>query len=253
MMRTILKFLDSAALVGVVAGIVCLPLLLSHWPPLLDYLRHLGRVYVLHDLLTSGRFADSYQLNWAILPNLGIDLSVLPLLFLGIPTDIAGRIFVGFVMVLTGLSVVALHRGLFATRSALPLIAFAFAYNDVLLAGFLNYQLGVALAFLAFAAWLRLRLRLSVATASLFLTVSTVVAFFCHLMGALILLGLVLSYETTAWLLGALPGDPNKGGGGRRTSAPAAGADRAGAVCGPAVGRLADRGERGRRPGGGGG
>jgi hypothetical protein len=60
------------------AALVSLPMVLSRVPPLYDYPSHLARVDIIHDLLTTGRFAPMYTLHPAVIPNLGIDAFVLP-------------------------------------------------------------------------------------------------------------------------------------------------------------------------------
>ncbi len=184
-----------------VAALLALsPMLLSHVPPLYDYPSHLARIEIIHHLLTDGRFAQMYKLNLAVIPNLGIDAFVLPLTLLGVDVEVGGRIFVAVVALALCLGVVAVHRTLFRSPSMVPLAAFAFVYNETFMFGFLNYLLAVALALLGFAQWQRVRdRRLHVVAA--FTLAWTVGIFFVHLLGAVLLLGLILSFETTEAVL----------------------------------------------------
>lgn len=188
-------------LMPILAVLTLAPLLLTRWPPLLDYVPHLARVHILHDLLTGGHFADRYQLAPGVLPNLGIEAGVLPLILLGLDVSTAGRIFVAGVIVATSLSVVALHRALFGRRSVAALAAFVYVYNPFLMTGFLACTLSFALAFAGFAAWLRWRGRLPPARMAGLLAAAAGLLFFCHLLGALMLLGLVASYDLSERVL----------------------------------------------------
>lgn len=180
------------------------PMLLTPWPPLLDYVPHLARLHILHDLLTTGRFAGRYQLAPGVLPNLGFEVGVLPLMLLGLKAGTAGRIFIAGVIVATSLSVVALHRALFGRHSVAALAVFVFVYNPFLMTGFLACILGFALAFAGFAAWLRWRGRLAPGGLAGLLVAATGLLFFCHLLGALMLLGLVASYDVSERVLARL-------------------------------------------------
>jgi hypothetical protein len=123
----------------------------------------------------------------------------LPLTFLGIDVEIAGRIFVATVAVLLCLGVLALHRSLFGRVSVVPFVAFAAVYSETFMFGFVNYLLGLALAMLATAHWLRVRDRLGPAIA---VAIGwTVVTFFVHLLGALLFLGLVVTLEASEAVL----------------------------------------------------
>jgi len=182
-------------LIAALTILTLVPVLLTRWPPLLDYVPHLARLHILHDLLTAGRFADHYQLAPGVLPNLGLEAGVLPLMLLGLDAGTAGRLFVAGVIVAMSLSVVALHRALFGRVSVAALAVFVFVYNPLLMTGFLACYLGFALAFAAFAAWLRWRGRLPPAGLAGLLAAAAGLLFFCHLLGALVLLGLVASYD----------------------------------------------------------
>jgi hypothetical protein len=74
----------------------------------------------------------------------------------------------------------AVHRALYGRTSHLPLVAFLFLYNGILLFGLMNYLLGLGIALWGLAAWIGLRrrpawLRLPLAG------VIVVALFFCHL------------------------------------------------------------------------
>jgi hypothetical protein len=165
-------------------------------PGLYDYPSHLARIDIIRHLLTDGRFADMYMFRLAVIPNLGMDAFVLPLTLLGVDVEVAGRIFVALVAPALCLGVIAVHCVLFRRLSVVPLAVFAFVYNEIFMFGFLNYVWAVALALLAFAQWVWVRHR-SLPILVLFASAWTVGIFFVHLLGAVLLLGLILSFEAT--------------------------------------------------------
>jgi MFS family permease len=191
-----LCFLAAALLVAV-------PVLCVRMPPLVDYPAHLAGVHVLQDLLTTRRFASIYQLQVAVIPNLAMVASVLPLALAGLDIEVAGRVFLLAACLGVAFGVCAVHRALFDRASFVPLIAFAYAYNEMVTFGFLNWLAGVALALFGFAWWVRAR-RVGPPRPGAYrrlasgMVVWSVAIFFAHLMALLLLLGLVLAYEVAA-------------------------------------------------------
>ena len=118
-----------ARLIAFLAAASCVPLFFTRWPPLVDYFPNLARVFILNDLLTVGRFADRYFLAPSLVPNLGMDAIMLPMLAGGLGIGVAGRLYVALVVVVSGLAVVALNRALFGRVSPLALAGFVFAYG----------------------------------------------------------------------------------------------------------------------------
>jgi hypothetical protein len=185
----------AAALLAVASPILIFPV-----PALFDYPAHLAREFIIHDLLTRGSFSSMYQLHFAVIPNLGMEAVVLPLLFLGVPIEIAGRIFLILIVLLLGTGTVRLHHALFQNRSFFPLLSLAFIFNPVFMFGFANYLFGFGLALHAFAWWLHARQKPAAAILPVLL-VWAIVLFFCHLMAAALLLGLICSYEASLALI----------------------------------------------------
>jgi len=176
------------------------PILIFPVPPLFDYPAHLAREFIIHDLLTRGAFSSIYQLHFAVIPNLGMEAVVLPLQFLGVPIEIAGRIFLLLIVVLLGTGVVRVHRALFQKESFFPLLALAFIFNPVFMFGFANYLFGFALALHAFAWWLRIRQK-PVAAILPMMPVWAAALFFCHLTAPILFLGLIASHEASLVLI----------------------------------------------------
>ncbi len=167
------------------------PLLLVDVPPLLDYPNHLARAVVL-------AFGSSmYSPHWAIIPDLGIDLVLPPLLHV-LPVHVAGRIVIGAAVLLPVIGTLAYSRAVFGVRSAWPLGSALVAYNGTLLLGFLNFVAGVGLALLLAAAWITWRERHPARVVAL-AVVGAVALFFCHLMSLMFCAILVGGYEME-WL-----------------------------------------------------
>lgn len=180
-------------------GLMCLalsvPLALYDTPPLLDYPSHLGRMRVL--VADEGDVLRRiWTPDWSLIPNLALDLCV-PLLARAMPLETAMRLFAGLALLLPPLGVVALSRVVFRRRSWWPLVAFIIAYDGTMLAGFLNFRVGVGLALLLAAAQLALRRRgfgwrLGLAA------ISVLPLYFCHLTALALHLAIVGAVEAEA-------------------------------------------------------
>ncbi len=165
------------------------PLFLTEIPPLLDYPNHLARMEILYRLPGDADLAKIYSVNWRIVPNIGIDLTM-PALMHILPLMAAGKVFVALALILPLMGVIALHRAAFQTVSFWPLAAGLVAYNRLFFSGFLNFLIGVGLAMLAAALWIAWRERPAwqrVGSAAL----AAIAIFFCHLI-AVAFYGLLL-------------------------------------------------------------
>ncbi|MFI5014395.1 MAG: hypothetical protein ACHQAY_18830 [Hyphomicrobiales bacterium] len=195
-------------LFAVLALIATIPIITNPLPPLEDYANHLARMSVIANLSRDANLARFYEIDWEIVPNLMMDLTV-PFLVRFVNIYTAGQIFLvsTFVLIMSG--TLALHRALHGRWSVLPLIAFPLLYNRVFLVGVTNYQFGIGLALWGMAAWVALRekpwpLRLLVSA------IFTLALFFCHLFAVGVYgLGL-LAFEL--WRLSRLQGRAWRGG-----------------------------------------
>jgi hypothetical protein len=169
------------------------PLTLADVPPLLDYPNHLARLFVLAFVGSDPVLARFYAPHWGIIPNLGLDLTVPPLLRI-LPVHLVGRVVVSVTILLPVFGAVAYHRALNGRLSYWPLAAVLFAYNALLLRGFLNFIASIGLALLVAAAWIAWRERLP-ARAIAVCAVGAVALFFCHLTGVLLLAVLIGAHE----------------------------------------------------------
>ena len=162
-------------------------------PPLLDYPNHLARAVVLEAGASDPVLSRMYAPHWAIIPNLGTDLVLPPLLHL-LPVHLAGRVVVGFAILLPVLGTIAYSRALFGRFALWPLASGLVAYNATLLLGFLNFAAAIGIALLLAACWLAWRERHPVGTTVL-AAFGAVALFFCHLMGLLLFFVLVAGHE----------------------------------------------------------
>jgi hypothetical protein len=168
-----------AVLFVVLSAVAALPVLTHPLPPLQDYVNHLARMHVIGALDTDPLLAKFYELHWAVIPNLVMDLIVPPLARL---TDVyaAGEFFLIAIFVVTLSGTVALNRALYGYWSAMPLISFPLLYNGVLLVGVMNYMFGIGVAIWALASWVWLRERAWL-WRYLVSLLFVLALFFCHL------------------------------------------------------------------------
>jgi hypothetical protein len=124
-----------------------------------------------------------------------MDIVLLGARMLGIDLEIAARTLLAVLVVGLGVSVMCVHRRLFGRWSVVPLLAFAFIYNKILMLGFINYLLGVCIALLGFGYWLGARERATPIRTALALMAWSLAAFLCHLMAVLLLFGLIAAHE----------------------------------------------------------
>lgn len=171
------------------------PLLLVDVPPLLDYPNHLARAVVL--AFDDPVLRRMYVPHWAIIPDLGIDLVLPPMLHV-LPVYVAGRVVIAAAVLLPVIGTVAYSRAVFGGRSLWPLASMLVAYNGTLLLGFLNFIVGTGLALLLAAAWITWRELYPIRIIAL-AAVWAVALFFCHLMSLIFGSILVGSHEL-GWL-----------------------------------------------------
>jgi hypothetical protein len=177
------------------------PLLLVDMPPLLDYPNHLARAFILAQGDRDPMLAAMYAARWAIIPNLAMD-AILPPLIRIMPVHIAGRLLIGFALLLPVVGAVLYSRALFGRFSLWCLGTSLATANGLFLLGFMNFQISLGLAPLCAAAWLHWRERYPVCVAA-FGALAAAALFFSHLMGLLFFALLIGCHEIDR-LLGLL-------------------------------------------------
>ena len=157
------------------------PLCITELPPLLDYPNHLARTYVLAFGQDDPVLSRIYAQDWQIIPNLAIDVVLTGLVKI-LPVYVAGRVMLGLILVLNYAAIILYSRAVFGRWSWWPVAAALMGYHALFLMGFMNYQVGIALAMMTAAGWHVFRERHPVATVIAAAVAATLV-FFCHIFG----------------------------------------------------------------------
>ncbi|MEP7222915.1 MAG: hypothetical protein ABI673_09655 [Novosphingobium sp.] len=164
---------------------------MARYPQMSDYPAHLARWHVMLNIGQSADLARFYRFTWEWTPNLGTDLLIGPLAGL-FGLEAAGRLLVIAIPALLGLSFIAADYALNRRIGPGAILALVTVWSPSLLLGFLNFSLAEALAFFAFALWIRLAGKPW--RSALFLPIAPLV-WLCHLSGWGILGVLVFGYE----------------------------------------------------------
>lgn len=178
---------------GLLFCISQIPLWATHTPPLLDYPNHLARMHVLAHTASSSILQQFYEVHWAVLPNLAMDL-VVPGLTHFIPLEVAGKIFITLTLLLLYTGTIFLHHALHRHLSWWPALAILVLYNRILLWGFLNYLFGLGLALWAFGLWIYWRHRQLKFVFPVF-SLLTILIFLSHLFALGFYALAILAYE----------------------------------------------------------
>lgn len=141
----------AIAALCVLAG---LPGMLARYPQMTDYPAHLARWYIMIDGGRTPELARYYAFQWAWSGNLGVDILIRPLAAL-VGLETAGRLFVIAIPMLIAAGLFAVEWVLRRRIGVGPLLALATVWSPALLMGFLNFELSLALALLAFALWVK--------------------------------------------------------------------------------------------------
>ena len=137
------------------AALSTVPLLSPSLPPLTDLFGHIGRYRVQLDLANDPVLQRYYGFEWALIGNLGVDLLmqvIAPLIGL----EPAVKLIVITIIALTTAGFLLLSHEVHGRIGAAAFFALPLAYSAPFQFGFVNYCLSMALAFLAFALWIRL-------------------------------------------------------------------------------------------------
>jgi len=166
----------------ILAAALLAPIWSEAFPPLLDYPNHLARSFVLAHLSDPAfAFSRFYRADWGAYPYLGMDasLAVFGRLF---PIETAGRVFLSLcALALPGAAWFFL-RQVNPDEDATALWALLIACNVFFLEGFLNFDLSLAVGFLALGFWLRWIAKHNIARWAAALAAFTAL-YFTHLLG----------------------------------------------------------------------
>lgn len=168
-----------------------LPVLVARYPQMSDYPAHLARYAVMLDAGRTPALARYYGFQWEWTGNVGADLLIRPLAAI-FGLEGGGRVMAGLIPPLTGLGLIAVDYALRRRVTMGALLAMAFIWSPMMLAGLLNFALGQALALPAFALWVVLARRGF--RAALFVPIGIAV-WLCHLSAWAMLGVMVFGYE----------------------------------------------------------
>jgi hypothetical protein len=132
-----------------------IPLLWPTIPPITDLYVHIGRYSIAHNLPTDPLLQRYYSYNWALIPNLGVDLMVKFMAPL-IGVEPAAKLSIMGIIAATGAALLLLARQAHGRITAAVLFALPLAYGYPFQFGFVNFCLSMALALLGFYLWMRL-------------------------------------------------------------------------------------------------
>ena len=139
------------ACITLALGTLVLPVALTHMPPLVDYPNHLARIWLLAGGVDQAPLSGIYGIDWSSAStNIGIDLLAATLGRL-IGGWTLAPLLLGAAVLLPPLGAVLLNRAVFGGWHWWQAGFAVLAWNSTLLAGFLNFQIGLGLALLAAA------------------------------------------------------------------------------------------------------
>ncbi|BAV65294.1 hypothetical protein [Sphingobium cloacae] len=187
--------LRKAPLFGLLIAAAALPVLLSTVPGLADLPNHVARHHIFHHFGEGGPLDRFFDVQWRWIGNLGVDLPVMGLMR-WLDAETATRLVVACIAPLTVAAMLLLSHVAHGRVSASAMLALPFAFHQAYLYGFVNYCLGVALAMLVLAAFLRRPPRTGMAC--LLFAAASILVWTAHLGGWFILVVAAGCAELTA-------------------------------------------------------
>lgn len=115
-------------------------------PPILDFPNHFARIFLISGGIDQPFFHEAYALDWSrARTNIGIDLLAY---WLGpvIGPDLLARSLLFFAIILPPIGAIALNQQLFGRGHAFHVGILFLAWSTTLVAGFVNFQIGLGLA-----------------------------------------------------------------------------------------------------------
>jgi hypothetical protein len=140
--------------VAALLALACaIPLVWPAIPPLTDAPSHLARYHIALD--RPAALAAAFGYHWSLIGNLGVDLAVVPLApLLGV--ERAGKLVILLIPVLAAGGMLAAARAAHGRVPPTALFALPLVLGWPLQLGFVNFCLGMALAFWLLAGWIAL-------------------------------------------------------------------------------------------------
>lgn len=185
---------DSKQAIWFWSLLAAVPLLWPRIPPLLDLPSHMASYYLALNLSDAPDLRRFFAFRWELIGNLGADLLIMPLAAL-FGVEIATKLLAIIVAVLTALGFLLLAREVHGRLPATALAAVPLAYNYPFILGFINYSLSTAVAFLAFALWIRWSSPEFHRRRALLFILLAAVVWVAHAIGWVILVAVCTTYE----------------------------------------------------------
>jgi hypothetical protein len=157
-----------------------IPFWVTSLPPLMDLPGHMARYHVMRELPNSPDLQRYYEYKWMLIGNLGVDLFVYALKAI-LTVQQATWLACVITVMLTTLAIPLLSKTFHGEIQLSAVAALPLVYAHFFFWGFLNYNLSVALALLAFVLWKKLENQLRL-RALVFIPLSCLV-WLCHTIG----------------------------------------------------------------------
>lgn len=182
-----------AAAFFVLYMVVIFPIWHSIVPVLSDYPNHLARMHILNEAGHSVLLKQFYEIHWAVLPNLAMDI-VVPIFAKWVGIFVAGKLFLSLILLLIPSGTLALYYVLNGRMSPWPFTSFLFLYNEIFVSGVVNYLFGLGLAIWMITGWIACR-QLSIRWRLPIFSVAATLLFFCHFSAFGIYAIAIVAYE----------------------------------------------------------
>ncbi len=138
--------------------LVNIPIWSHDFLPIQDYPNHLARMHILANLQNDQYLQRFYQIQWNIIPNLGMDL-ILPTLTHIFNIYLLGKLMLSLIIFLMTSGCIFLSYTLFNTLNIWSLTSFLLLYNLAFIKGFMNFLFGIGLALWCITIWIVIRKR----------------------------------------------------------------------------------------------
>jgi hypothetical protein len=170
-----------------------LPIWLNQFLPLQDYPNHLARMHVILNYDSNPLLQEYYRINFAILPNLAMDI-IVPFLARIFGLEIAGKLMIVLNIFMLTSGSAFLSYVIFKRVNYWSLVTFLAVYNQAFIISFINFLFGVGFALWGIGFWILMRQQNPWLRLILF-NILTSALFICHLYGLGIYGLVVVSYE----------------------------------------------------------
>lgn len=177
------------------AAVLLWPLWSVVLPAMSDYPAHVSALYVQMHGAHDPSLSRFYQTEWDFVPDLASEILV-PLIAIVVPFLVSVKLFVSLGLLMWVAAPIAIHYALYKRLGVAALAGALFAYNPGFMWGFINFYFAAGLALIIFAAWIATEKYAGMLRTAAF-ALATLVLFFCHALGVMLLALLLLFFEMT--------------------------------------------------------